>query len=245
MAQMAITLLTRAIEYDINGRKLESLKLYEDGIEALLKESKAEVDPKRKQHFQSKILEYMARAEQVKEQITRWRSRGEIRDKIHVVEGATGYSYGRVFGKYMTDEVKEIMIEEPYVREHHQLCNVVMFCELAVSSCKALKFVKLMTVREKKNNDEQARALQILKDSVKKQVWNSLWSTRSTCMIGKLSKVDVIFGWFRAVNVRSVERLIRVVMLHDKIPYGVIVLRLGYTVLDVDRPCHPNTNCKR
>lgn len=40
MAQMAITLLTRAIEYDINGRKLESLKLYEDGIEALLKESK-------------------------------------------------------------------------------------------------------------------------------------------------------------------------------------------------------------
>lgn len=129
----------------------------------------AEVDPKRKQHFQSKILEYMARAEQVKEQITRWRSRGEIRDKIHVVEGATGYSYGRVFGKYMTDEVKEIMIEEPYVREHHQLCNVVMFCELAVSSCKALKFVKLMTVREKKNNDEQARALQILKDSVKKQ----------------------------------------------------------------------------
>ncbi|KAL1387481.1 hypothetical protein pipiens_012755 [Culex pipiens pipiens] len=169
MAQMAITLLTRAIEYDINGRKLESLKLYEDGIEALLKESKAEVDPKRKQHFQAKILEYMARAEQVKEQITRWRSRGEIRDKIHVVEGATGYSYGRVFGKYMTDEVKEIMIEEPYVREHHQLCNVVMFCELAVSSCKALKFVKLMTVREKKNNDEQARALQILKDSVKKQ----------------------------------------------------------------------------
>lgn len=40
MAQMAITLLTRAIEYDMNGRKLESLKLYEDGIEALLKESK-------------------------------------------------------------------------------------------------------------------------------------------------------------------------------------------------------------
>lgn len=43
MAQMAITLLTRAIEYDINGRKLESLKLYEDGIEALLKESKGKL----------------------------------------------------------------------------------------------------------------------------------------------------------------------------------------------------------
>ncbi|XP_058456809.1 MIT domain-containing protein 1-like [Malaya genurostris] len=169
MAQMAITLLTRAIEYDLNGRKLESLKLYEDGIEALLKESKAESDPKRKQHFQSKIMEYMNRAEQVKELVMRWRSRGEIRDKIHVVEGATGYNYERVFGKYFTDEVKEILIEEPYVREHHQLCNVVMFCELAVSNCRNLKFIKLLTVREQKNNDEQNRAFSILKDSLKTQ----------------------------------------------------------------------------
>ncbi|EAT33031.1 AAEL014714-PA [Aedes aegypti] len=169
MAQMAITLLTRAIEYDMNGRKLESLKLYEDGIEALLKESKAETDPKRKQHFQAKIVEYMNRAEQVKDQVTRWKSRGEIRDKMHVVDGATGYSYGRVFGRYMTDDVKEILVEEPYVREHHQLCNLVMFSELAVTSCKNLKFIKLLTVREQKNNDEQGRAFQTLKDSLKKQ----------------------------------------------------------------------------
>lgn len=33
----AIQLLTRAIQYDIDGRKLESLKLYEDGITELLK----------------------------------------------------------------------------------------------------------------------------------------------------------------------------------------------------------------
>ncbi|XP_053686528.1 MIT domain-containing protein 1-like [Sabethes cyaneus] len=169
MAQIAITLLTRAIEYDLNGRKLESLKLYEDGIEALLKESKAEQEPKRKQHLQSKIIEYMNRAEEVKDLVTRWRSKGEIRDKIHVVEGATGYSYGRIFGKYLTDEVKEIMIEEPYVREHHQLCNVVMFCELALTSCRNLKFIKLLTVREQKNNDEQGRAFEILKNSLKKQ----------------------------------------------------------------------------
>ncbi|XP_055620550.1 MIT domain-containing protein 1-like [Toxorhynchites rutilus septentrionalis] len=168
MAQIAITLLTKAIEYDMNGRKLESLKLYEDGIEALLKESKAETDPKRKQHFQNKILEYMNHAEKVKELISRWKSRGEIRDQIHVVDGATGYSYHRVFGKYLSEEVKEILIEEPYVREHHQICNVVMFCELAVSSCRGLKFIKLLTVREQKNNDEQGRAFQTLRESLKK-----------------------------------------------------------------------------
>lgn len=39
---MAVTLLTRAIEYDVVGRKLEALKLYEDGIESLLKESKGD-----------------------------------------------------------------------------------------------------------------------------------------------------------------------------------------------------------
>lgn len=129
----------------------------------------AETDPKRKQHFQAKIVEYMNRAEQVKDQVTRWKSRGEIRDKMHVVDGATGYSYGRVFGRYMTDDVKEILVEEPYVREHHQVCNLVIFSELAVTSCKNLKFIKLLTVREQKNNDEQGRAFQTLKDSLKKQ----------------------------------------------------------------------------
>lgn len=36
----AVTILTKAIEYDMNGRKLEALKLYEDGIGELLKTSK-------------------------------------------------------------------------------------------------------------------------------------------------------------------------------------------------------------
>jgi hypothetical protein len=36
----AIALLTKAIEYDVNGRKLEALKLYEDGIGELLKQCK-------------------------------------------------------------------------------------------------------------------------------------------------------------------------------------------------------------
>uniref|UniRef100_A0A182TQZ3 MIT domain-containing protein n=1 Tax=Anopheles melas TaxID=34690 RepID=A0A182TQZ3_9DIPT len=166
---MAVTLLTRAIEYDVVGRKLEALKLYEDGIESLLKESKAETDPKRKQHYQTKIVEYMNRAEQVKELVTRWKSKGVISDRIHIVEGATGYSYGRIFGKYFNDEVHEILLEEPYVREHHQICNLVMFCELAVNSCRNLKYVQLATVKEAKNGDEQGRAFEVLKQSLHKQ----------------------------------------------------------------------------
>lgn len=36
----AIELLKKAIEYDCNGRKMESLKLYQDGIAKLLQEFK-------------------------------------------------------------------------------------------------------------------------------------------------------------------------------------------------------------
>ena len=34
---MYTTLLTKAIEYDMEGRRLEALKLYEDGITELMK----------------------------------------------------------------------------------------------------------------------------------------------------------------------------------------------------------------
>ncbi|XP_035788754.1 MIT domain-containing protein 1-like [Anopheles albimanus] len=165
---LAVTLLTRAIEYDVVGRKLEALKLYEDGIEALLKESKAETDPKRKQHYQTKILEYMNRAEQVKELVTRWKSKGVISDKIHIVEGATGYGYRRIFGKYLNEDVREVLIEEPYVRDHYQICNLVMLCELVVSSCRNLKYIQLLTVKDGKNNDEQGRAFETLKENLQK-----------------------------------------------------------------------------
>ncbi|EAA04168.4 AGAP006789-PA [Anopheles gambiae str. PEST] len=111
----------------------------------------------------------MNRAEQVKELVTRWKSKGVISDRIHIVEGATGYSYGRIFGKYFNDEVHEILLEEPYVREHHQICNLVMFCELAVNSCRNLKYIQLATVKEAKNGDEQGRAFEVLKQSLHKQ----------------------------------------------------------------------------
>lgn len=37
----AIEYLKKAVEYDISGRRLESLKLYESGISALLEECKS------------------------------------------------------------------------------------------------------------------------------------------------------------------------------------------------------------
>lgn len=138
----AIALLKKAIEYDMNGRRMESLKLYEDGIEELMKVCKckdnqsnpgeyfqncqnlpslAETNEEKKTHYKTKILDYMQRAEEVKESIKQMTTRGEIKDKIHIMDGATGYSYKRIFEKYCTADVREILIEEPYLKDFYQV----------------------------------------------------------------------------------------------------------------------------
>jgi len=99
-------------------------------------------------------------------QILSWRTRGEICDRIHIAESATNFGYDRIFGKYLKEDVKEIQIEEPYLKEHYQLCNLVMFCELAVTQCTNLKCIKVTT--NKDSNPDQAKGLGFLTDSLAK-----------------------------------------------------------------------------
>lgn len=68
----------------------------------------------------------MDRAEQVKKLVQKWNTKGEICDKIHVIDGACGFSYRRVFEKYMNDDVKEILIDEPYLKEHFQVNFIII-----------------------------------------------------------------------------------------------------------------------
>lgn len=155
-------------QYEMTGRKLESLKLYEDGIAELLKVCKAEQNPDKKKYFQKKITEYMAQAEKLKLSIQNWGSRGEIRDRIHITDGATGYGYDRIFGKYLNEDVEEILIEEPYLKDHYQLCNLVMFCELAVSNCRKLKCIKVTTNKDPNQNSEQDKSMSCIAESLSK-----------------------------------------------------------------------------
>lgn len=110
----------------------------------------------------------MEQAEKLKKSIQSWGSRGEIRDKIHITEGATKYGYDKIFGKYFKDDVEEILIEEPYLKDHYQLCNLVIFCELALSKCQNLKCIKVTTNRDKSPNSEQEKGLNLIIESVAK-----------------------------------------------------------------------------
>ena len=63
----------------------------------------------------------MERAEHLKKLVKSVSIKGELIDKIHIVDGAIGYSYKKIFNKYLTQDCKEIVIEEPYIREFHQV----------------------------------------------------------------------------------------------------------------------------
>lgn len=120
-------------------------------------------DPTRKQHFEKKIAEYLQRAEEIKKEISGYASRGEIKNKILIIDGGTGKSYKTVFGKYLTRDVKKITIEDPYIQKYHQLVNLVKFCELAVEQCLSLRNIHVTT---KKDSGEQSIAFESLKQSL-------------------------------------------------------------------------------
>lgn len=63
----------------------------------------------------------MTRAELLKKQISEQQSKGAIVDKIHIIANGTGYSYESIFGKYLDENVKEICLEEPYLRDYYQV----------------------------------------------------------------------------------------------------------------------------
>lgn len=72
----------------------------------------------------------MKRAEQLKTHIQQQSTKGELVDKIFIMEGATEYGYDKVFGKYLNDNVREICLEEPYIKEHFQVICCAEFIAL-------------------------------------------------------------------------------------------------------------------
>lgn len=71
-------------------------------------------------------MEFLDRAEKLKQYLKQLSSRGEIKDRIRIIDGAKGYSYDKVIGKYLDDSVEELTIEDPYLREFHQV-KILLF----------------------------------------------------------------------------------------------------------------------
>ena len=84
--------------------------------------------------------------------------------RIHY--GAIGYSYERIFGAYLTG-AEEIIVEDPYIRQHHQIVNFLRFCETVVRLGKP-KRIKLVTKFDNQPEKDEAMAkLFTIADSLK------------------------------------------------------------------------------
>jgi ATP-dependent Lon protease len=57
--------------------------------------------------------------------------------------GDVGYSYDSIFGPYL-EEAKSVIIEDPYIRQPHQIQNFVRFCE-TVLKASTVKRIELIT----------------------------------------------------------------------------------------------------
>ena len=84
--------------------------------------------------------------------------------RIHY--GAIGFSYESIFGDYLPG-CEEIIVEDPYIRHHHQIINFLRFCETAVRMAKP-KRIKLITRFDTQlEKDEALPKLLSIVDSLK------------------------------------------------------------------------------
>lgn len=65
-----------------------------------------------------------------------------IEKRIKIYYGDTGYSFESIFKNYLVGAT-EIILEDPYVRQKHQITNFLRFCELLVKigDCKKLTLI--------------------------------------------------------------------------------------------------------
>lgn len=59
------------------------------------------------------------------------------------MESATEYGYDKVFGKYLDENVREICLEEPYIKEHFQ---VFFGCFFSFGSIFIITLTSIMNV---------------------------------------------------------------------------------------------------
>lgn len=79
---------------------------------------------------------------------------------FRITYGATGFSYDSILGDYLAG-VKEVVVEDPYIRLNHQIQNFVRFCETVVSRAPT-KSIHLITGTD--NATQKAEAVTAFTD---------------------------------------------------------------------------------
>ncbi|XP_053520535.1 MIT domain-containing protein 1 isoform X2 [Artibeus jamaicensis] len=116
----AATVLKRAVELDSESRYQQALVCYQEGIDLLLQVLRGTQDDAKKCNLRKKISGYMDRAENIKKYLDQEKEDGKYHKEIKIEENATGFSYETLFQEYLNETVKEVWVEDPYIRQTHQ-----------------------------------------------------------------------------------------------------------------------------
>ncbi|XP_028656454.1 MIT domain-containing protein 1 [Erpetoichthys calabaricus] len=164
----AVTVLKRAVEMDTCSRFQESLICYQEGIQILLNVLKVTKDESKKTAYREKIDQYMNRAELIKKRVNQDKEEGKYHEQIKIKENDTGYSFERVFKPYISENLTEVYVEDPYIRSIHQLYNFLRFCEMLLKASCKVKTIRLLTsLDEGENASQQKSALYEIEESLK------------------------------------------------------------------------------
>ncbi|XP_029460635.1 MIT domain-containing protein 1 [Rhinatrema bivittatum] len=168
MENSAVIVLKRAVELDHSSRFQESLVCYQEGIDLLLQVLKGTKDETKKGHYRQKINDYMDRAEHIKRHLEQEKEDGKYHNQIKIADNATGFSYENLFKPYLNETLTEVWVEDPYIRQVHQLYNFLRFCEMLLKGPCKVKAIHLLTTKDEENGkNQQISALEEIKQSLK------------------------------------------------------------------------------
>ncbi|XP_040570007.1 MIT domain-containing protein 1 [Lepeophtheirus salmonis] len=159
--------ITKAVNLEKNKCLTDSLKSYKEGIEALMELIKLSQNEQQKAIYRTKASEYLKRAESLSKKIEAENKVKQYREQTKISKGDKGNSYEKIFGPYLTDQVRGIRVEDPYIRNHVQVLLFLRFCEVAVKYCSNLVSIVLITGKDKRKTSEQVQKLEEIKDSLK------------------------------------------------------------------------------
>ncbi|KAM5142843.1 MIT domain-containing protein 1 isoform 3-T3 [Callospermophilus lateralis] len=164
----AATVLKRAVELDSESRYQQALVCYQEGIDLLLQVLKGTKDDAKKRTLREKISGYMDRAENIKKYVDQEKEDGKYHKQIKIEENATGFSYETLFKEYLNETVTEVWIEDPYIRQIHQLYNLLRFCEMLIKKPCNVKTIHLLTSLDKQGyvKESQRNGLEEIKMSL-------------------------------------------------------------------------------
>ncbi|PVD35251.1 hypothetical protein C0Q70_06532 [Pomacea canaliculata] len=150
----AVNLLKRAVELDSGGQRLEeAVTCYQEGCGLLMSVMKATSDVTKKSKLREKMEQYLKRAEDLKKRVQHDKEVGKCHEQIQIAADSMGHSYNKIFGRFITDNLTSVEVDDPYIRSTHQVYNFLRFCELLVKKKSSLTKIILTT-----GQDEGAQA---------------------------------------------------------------------------------------